>query len=634
MKSEPIDPARIHFIDGAPFAPDFNDIYHSRAGAFAQARHVFLGGNRLPHRWQGRERFVILETGFGLGNNFLATWAAWRDDPQRCERLWFVSVEKHPPTRDDLARAHAHSPEPGLAAALVAAWPPLTFNLHPLTFEQGRVNLLLAFGDAGRSMRELVAGVDAFYLDGFAPARNPQMWSPTVFDALGRMANTGATAATWSAAHEVREGLAKAGFAVERATGFDAKRDMTVARYAPRHRPMRPPGRVAGTGARDAIVVGAGLAGAAAAHALAGQGIACHVIDAHAAPAQGASGNAGGLFHGTVHGDDGVHARFNRAAALVAARAYEPLIRAGVVPGQAAGVLRSESMLEAAGMQQRLQALGLPTDWVQAVDAATAATLCGLPLDRPAWHYPAGGWIDPAALIAHWLSDPRIEVTAGAPVDRLRRAGSRWQAVAHDGAVLAEADAMIVAAAHDTPRLVGDAAWPLSSVRGQLTRLPPGIVPAPSLPVAGDGYAIALPDGGVLCGATAQPDDAEPALRPEDQRFNLDRLARLVGHAVPDVPLSGRVGWRLATQDRLPLAGAMPAALPPDHGLDQPRRIPRAPGLFVLAALGSRGLTWAPLAAQVIAAAITGAPSPLEASLLDAIDPARFLARRVRRSAS
>ncbi|WP_162910231.1 tRNA (5-methylaminomethyl-2-thiouridine)(34)-methyltransferase MnmD, partial [Azohydromonas sediminis] len=262
MRFAPITPARIVFGDGAPdappYAPDFGDVYHARAGALAQAHHVFLGGNALPQRWQQRARFVILETGFGLGHNFLATWAAWRDDPRRCERLWFVSIDRHPPTRDDLARAHAASPLPGLARDLVAAWPPLTPDLHTLAFDGGRVMLRLAFGDVAAWLPQLVLDADAFYLDGFAPDRNPAMWDARVLKALAGRAAPGATAATWSVARDVRDGLAGAGFAVERAPGFGGKREMTVARYAPAFTPRRAraPGRVA---PRDAVVVGAGL---------------------------------------------------------------------------------------------------------------------------------------------------------------------------------------------------------------------------------------------------------------------------------------------------------------------------------------------------------------------------------------
>ena len=233
-------PAVIDFTDPhAPRSAGYGDVYHARAGAAEQARHVWLGGNRLPARWQRRARFVILETGFGLGNNFLETWAAWRNDVARCERLWFVSIEKHPPTQADLARALAASPWPELAAALVDAWPPLTAGHHRLGFDDGRVVLQLVFDDVSAALRELRLQADAFYLDGFAPSLNPQMWDRHVLKALGRLAAPQATAATWSVARPVRDGLLSAGFQVERAPGFGGKREMTVADYAPAYTPRR-----------------------------------------------------------------------------------------------------------------------------------------------------------------------------------------------------------------------------------------------------------------------------------------------------------------------------------------------------------------------------------------------------------
>ncbi|HEY8710851.1 MAG TPA: tRNA (5-methylaminomethyl-2-thiouridine)(34)-methyltransferase MnmD, partial [Burkholderiaceae bacterium] len=228
MNTAPIVPATLAFNDdGVPFSPEYQDIYHPQAGALLQARHVFLGGNELPCRWQRRERFVVLEAGFGLGHNFLATWQAWRDDPQRCAQLWFISIEQHPLTHDGLTTAHRDCAMPELAVALHRAWPPLTANLHRLDFDEGRVQLLLALGDVQAWLPELVASVDAFYLDGFAPAINPRMWDERVCKALGRLAAPGATLATWSAAHAVRARLTSAGFKVRLASGTGGKRDIT-----------------------------------------------------------------------------------------------------------------------------------------------------------------------------------------------------------------------------------------------------------------------------------------------------------------------------------------------------------------------------------------------------------------------
>ena len=244
MKTEPIVPAEVQFAPGQPpRAPQFGDVYHPRSGAGTQARQLFLAGNGLPGRWQGRELFVILETGFGLGHNFLATWQAWRADAGRCRQLVFVSIDKHPPTRETLTRAHADGSDPALAQALIDAWPPLTPNLHLLDFDGGALRLLLAWGNVEAVLPQLQLQADAFYLDGFAPSRNPAMWSPRVLGALARSAAAGATLATWSVARSLREGLRSQGFEAQRQPGFGGKREHLVASYAPAFVPRRAPGR-------------------------------------------------------------------------------------------------------------------------------------------------------------------------------------------------------------------------------------------------------------------------------------------------------------------------------------------------------------------------------------------------------
>lgn len=618
MRFEPITPARIAFGDGPPQAPDFGDLYHARAGALAQARHVFLGGNALPQRWQRRARFVVLETGFGLGHNFLATWDAWRADAQRCARLWFVAIDKHPPTRADLARAHADSPLPALAQALVEAWPPLSPDLHRLAFDGGRVMLRLAFGDLSTWLAQLRLDADAVYLDGFAPDRNPAMWQARVLKALAGRVAPGATAATWSVAREVREALASAGFVVERAPGFAGKREMTLAQYRPAYTPRRrwPPGRVAPA---HALVVGAGLAGAATAQALAAAGWHCTVFERAAAPALAASGNPGGLFHGSVAPDDGVPVRALRAAALAATASYRPLLAAGAVAGCAEGLLQRVDGLPLAGLRERLARLGLPADYVEALDAAQASARAGVALGGAAWWWFAGGgWLAPAALAAHWLAQPGVELRVGQPVQALRPAAGGWQLLGSDGQVLAAAATVVLASAADTPRLLAahaDPGWPLQSSRGQITLTAAAGWPRPRVPLAGEGYAIALPGGGLLCGATRHAADCDPQLRASDHAYNLARLARLLDLGAPPpgaTATEGRVGWRLAVPDRLPLVGAVPGCA----------------GLYVCTALGARGLSWAPLAGELIAAHAAGEPFPLDARGVEALSPARYASPR------
>ncbi len=634
MSWGPLQPARIDFSDAlAPGAPDFGDIYHPRAGALGQARHVFLGGNRLPGRWAGRNRFVVLETGFGLGHNFLATWAAWQQDAQRCERLWYLAIEKHPPRRDDLARAHAQSTLPTQAAELLRQWPPLTPDLHLLDFDGGRVRLQLALGDIAQVLPELIASVDAFYLDGFAPDRNPAMWDPWRLRQLPRLAAPGATVATWSVASALREGLSAAGFTVQKAQGFGGKREMTVGCFAPRFSNPAPPGRQPLAGVRRVAVVGAGLAGSAVAAALAARGLDVQVLERQGGPARETSGNAGGLFHGVVHAQDGAHARWLRAAAIHSARVLRPLLAQGAVAGAVDGLLRGEHGLSPAAMQQLLATLALPADYLQ------VANWPGPHGGRSAWLYPDGGWAAPADLCATWLRQPGIHLRCGHAVQQLQRVTSGWQLLGDAGQVLAEADAVVLCNAADAQRLGGPGAtWPLQPVRGQTTLLPAGTAGLSALPqpLADGGYALRLADGRLLCGATSQRDDGDPSLRDADHQHNLATLRRLSGWAgtVDATALQGRVGWRLQSDDRLPLLGPLPdhraaTSRPPD----QPRRVPRQPGLCIFTALGSRGISQAALGAEVLASWLTGDPVPAPAALVDALDVARFSSRAVRRAA-
>ena len=657
-------PARIDFSGGVPRSLDHDDIYHPKEGAHAQARHVFLQGNGLPQRWQGRRQFCILETGFGLGHNFLATWAAWQADPHRCDELHYVCLELHPPCPEDLLRAHqltAGEPDgpPGHEArsrALVTAWPPPLSGLHALEFTgngasadpgPGRVHLTLAFGDARQLLPKIVGRFDAFYLDGFAPKANPEMWDPWLLRVMARLAVPDATAATWSVAQPVREGLQAAGFAVERVPGFGAKREMTIARFASRGPRRTPAGRPQGPwrGEQRAVIVGAGLAGALAAQALAQRGWACTVLDSAGTPAQGASGNPAGLFHGVLHRDDGAHARLHRHAALAAARHYGPLIRSGTVLGGLDGLLAVRGEGSTANETDRLESQGLP-GYAEGLTQGEASRLAQASLCGPALHFLQGGWVDPAAIVRHALASPGVHFQGNARVKALQapvEGDPAWSLVDEAGRPLARAPLVVLAAGAGLPVLAEDMGRELSALgpqevtRGQLTWF--ACHSTLRTPVTGHGYAVSLPDGRLLCGASQRPvqaRDQDDRLLQENQAWNLARLHTLTGLCPAEgSALGGRASRRVHTPDRLPLIGPAPRAdLAPHARRDQPRFIPRHPGLFIIGALGSRGLIWAPLAARLLCGWLDASPMPLEADLLDALDPCRWWVRQSRRVAS
>ena len=624
---------------GTPYSPEYGDIYHSADSGPGQARHVFLGGNGLPARWSRARVFTILETGFGLGLNFLATWDAWRSDPARPERLHFVSVEKHPFTRDGLAELHARYPEfAPLSAQLQSAWPLPLPGLHRLEFENGRVTLTISFADVAEIVPRLRAAADAFYLDGFAPERNPAMWDPQLMKALGRLARSGATLATYTAARAVRDALAAAGFAPELRAGFGRKRNMLAARFAPRGAPRHGPSAVPSWNERSAIVVGAGLAGAAAGERLAARGWRVELIERQPAPTAEASGIPAGVFHPHVSRDDSVLSRLTRAGFLHSLFRWRALESAGSrLSWNSCGVLQmAKDARDEARMAATLRALGFPPGYVDYLPRSGAERESGCRVRAGGWWFPDGGWMHPAGLVAAQIAAAstggNLTVRTGLAVEALDCTENTWRALGADAKVIASAAVVVLANSHDAIRLAPFGAA-LKRVRGQLTRLPAGRMPAPTAVLAGAGHLIPDPDGGALVGATYDLESEVSDPRAEDNAGNLERLERLLpgaAAAFDPAALEGAVGFRCVAADRLPLIGALPDA-GGARTVGTLRNFPRVSGLYGAFAYASRGLTWAALGGELIASMLNDEPLPIEDDLADAIDPARFLLRRARR---
>ncbi|WP_434107879.1 bifunctional tRNA (5-methylaminomethyl-2-thiouridine)(34)-methyltransferase MnmD/FAD-dependent 5-carboxymethylaminomethyl-2-thiouridine(34) oxidoreductase MnmC [Paraburkholderia caffeinilytica] len=649
--TDPLIPAVLAFRDnGTPFSPLYNDIYHSAVGSLEQAQYVFLRGNALPDRWQGRRIFTVLETGFGMGINFLMTWAAWRDDPARCERLHFVSTEKHPFTQADLQSVYAATiSDPAIAAlaqTVAGAWPMLVPGTHRLEFEDGRVVLTLVFGDAGETLPNLRLRADAFYLDGFAPAKNPEIWTPAIFKSIARMAGEGATFSTYTSAGDIKRALTQCGFEYRKVDGFGWKRAMLVGRFAPRWRVRRyePPAPLE-VDERHAIVIGAGLAGCAVIERLAARGWRVTSLERHASVAQDASGNPAGVFHPMISRDDSVASRVTRAGFLYTLRRWAALERLGhpVLRG-APGLLQiAADDDEARSMSEAIAAFGYPSEYVTPVSQSEAQALAGMPLSRSGWLFPHGGWIDPASLCAAQCAaaGDRLERRFGVNVARLERSGNQWTVFDAEGQAIARAPVVIVASAHEAARIAGLQHAPTRSIRGQLTLLPPGTVPPLAMPVIGEGYAVPLADGVTLTGATYELDDPDTALRPDGHLENLERVAQMLpafdGIVDParTAALAGRVAFRCVTSDRMPMIGNIADEAASTRDAERlrgawPLDLPRVDGLYSAFAYGSRGLVWAALGAELIASQIEGEPWPLERELAEDIDPARFLLRALR----
>ncbi len=649
--TEPLIPATLAFRDnGTPFSRQYDDIYHSAVGGLAQAEYVFLQGNNLPARWQGRRVFTVLETGFGMGINFLMTWAAWRADPSRCERLHFVSTEKHPFSRDDLHRAYdATISDPSivsLARTLADAWPSLVPGTHRLEFDEGRVTLTLVFGDAGTTLSSLWLRADAFYLDGFAPAKNPDLWTPQLFRQLARLAGDDATFATYTSSGDVKRALLQTGFEYRKVEGFGWKRAMLVGRFAPRWRVRRhdPPMPLA-VAERRAVVIGTGLAGCAVIERLTARGWHVSSLERHEGIAREASGNPAGVFHPMLSRDDSVASRITRAGFLYALQRWSALADAGhpLARGTAGLLQLAENDDEARAMSESLAAFAWPSGYVTPVSRDEARRLANMDVTNGGWFFPEGGWIDPATLCAAQCAaaGSLLDRRFGVNVARIERDGDQWNVFDDHGQIVERAPVVIVANAHDAARIAGLRYATTRSVRGQLTVLPSGTVPGLQLPVIGEGYAVPLASGLTLTGATYDLDDPDPALRANGHAENLARLAQMLPglqHALDPLnaeALDGRVAFRCVAPDRMPMIGMLADEAEATREADRlrgawPLDLPRTLGLFGAFAYGSRGLVWAALGAELIASQIEGEPWPIERDLADSIDPARFLLRALR----
>jgi tRNA 5-methylaminomethyl-2-thiouridine biosynthesis bifunctional protein len=614
---QPIVPATPAFrTDGTLYSPQFDDVYASAAGTLAETRHVFLQGNGLPERWRNSGRFTIIETGFGAGLNFLATWQAWRVAAPGHARLHFVSVEKHPFARNDLAGIHARFPELGaMSEELLARYPLLLPAFHRLHLEHGRVTLTLLFGEAAMMLNQLEASADAFYLDGFAPARNPQMWSDAVFAEFGRLAAPGATVATYSVAGAVRQGLVKAGFGVEKCEGFAGKREMLAGRFAGK--------TTAGESRIDkrAVVIGAGLAGSACAQRLAERGWTVEIIERRAAPARGASGNPAGLVRPVFSLDWNTHSRFTSAAFLYAIRHHAALAHAGgtLIQGTGGVLQLARDDNHFSKLQRILEQFALPPELVQLMGAPQTADLAGARVAGPGCWFPEASWVKPESICRANLDavSARTRCLFQSDAAALRRTGQEWEILDASEVVLASAPVVILANAQFAGRFTQAAGLPLRPVRGQVSLLPERDGMKLRIAVCREGYITPALDGVHCLGASFNEGMLEEGTRVEDHAANLKRLDRMLpgfGAGVTPESLDGRVAFRAMAADRLPVLGALPSE----------------PGLFTCVSMGSRGMTWAALSAEIVASRIDGDPMPVERDLLAALDAGRFGKKGVR----
>jgi tRNA 5-methylaminomethyl-2-thiouridine biosynthesis bifunctional protein len=679
-----------------PSASNYGDIYFSGQQGLEESRYVFLENSHFSDRWQqlaDNSLFTIAETGFGTGLNFLSAWQLWRQTAPATARLHFISTEKHPLTLADIQRALAAWPElDSMVEPLLAQYPLLTPGHHLLKFDGGQVTLQLLFGDAIASLDQLRSSnhpqwqtssphsIDAWFLDGFAPGRNPSLWNNTLYSLLADLSHADSTVATFTAVGDVRRGLTEQGFRMEKMKGFGKKREMLRGRFDPSQRqsPASPSQQKKAikvpwalpreqlsrqqqaqstpqsTGKQPHVaIIGGGLAGTTSAQALAQRGWQVTLLERGPQLAQGASGNPQGMLYTKLSIEASTLNQFTLSSYLFALRFYrqwqaEHHINRDHI--DFCGLLQLATNAKEQQMLQRLQPIfaGLP-QLVEFVDAKRASDLAGVAINHPGYWLPQAGWVAAPTVCETLVKHPNISVHYHHDILQLVRQGHQWQLQDKQQHSLIEADAVIIANSTDAQQFALTSQLPSKTIRGQITQLPANPQSAQlSTVICHDGYVTPAIQNHHSLGATFSLGDRDTELRSVDHQHNLDSLQQALPAMLSDSEranqaesLKGRASLRCTTPDYLPMVG-------PVHDYGQfltdyadlrknaltDINLPGSyhPKLYINIGHGSRGLTSTPLCSEILAAMICGEPPPLPRSLIQALNPARFVIRNLIRN--
>ena len=598
--------------DGTPIAKEFDDVYFSTSDGLEETRHVFLAGSGLPEAWTGREQFTVVETGFGTGLNFLALWQMWRAHrPSQTAWLHFVSFEGFPLLRSDAERALSAWPELAeLSAKLLAEWPHPARGTRRCIWPEDGITLTLHVDDIAAALPESRFTADAWFLDGFSPSRNNQMWDEALYPVMAKRSAPGARVSTFTVARAVRDGLTKAGFTAEKREGFGRKRDCLAGVYQGQRNiaqdrfAMRAPDAKS----KSIAILGAGIAGAALADQASMAGMEVTVFDP-AGVASGASGNPLALVMPRLDAADTPAARVLIDGYLAARNTYAG--RPGVSETEVRQTPKDET--EALRFEKLLSDPPMPLEDLEAMAGG------GL-LHKRAMI------VRPDRLLPALLEGAHLETVAPITADlHTKTVNGR----AFDAIILASG----MAIADHVPWLG------LVPKLGQVEHV--GDLPdAPATAVTSGDYA--LSDGpDRLWGATFEkaygPAATSEAARVKNQKA-LGELQPWWRSQLRGTEATSRAGIRATTPDRLPLAGPLPdfdqcleVFAPLRKGQSVEADAPTLPGVYMVGGLGSRGFTFAPWLAGCLLSQMQDWPAPAGQSLLGAVSPMRMILRGLKR---
>lgn len=640
-----------------PISRYFDDVYFSVENGLEESRYVFLDHNDLTRRFSQSSYFCIGELGFGTGLNFCAAWERWSRVAPAGARLQYISCEKYPLTREQLEKASQSWKEllPQYQE-LIKSYPSRCLDSvsgrQVIELDHGRVQLVLLIGDALTELRNFSGRVDAWFLDGFSPNKNPQMWSAPLFSELARHSDHKTTFSTFATARLVKESLQQSGFHYRKSPGFGKKREMLCGEYrgesAPsfsfleEKKPWFSRSNVKSSSKKEAVIIGAGLAGSSLAYELALRGWQIKLIERHRRVGMEASGNPAGAIFPAIAANDHRIARFSYTAFWPFLQQLKqfPRLRWGQT-----GLLQlahNETTLQRFRNAQSFWKW--PREFCRWVDWEEASQLSGIPVAVPGLYFPQAGWVDPLSLCQSYLEafPSQVQVQLETEAISIQQENGQWHVIDLSGKVIAQTETLIIANASDLEQFDQTRNLGVRRQRGQLMQLLETQATEKLQTVLSFERYFTPSIGGLhVLGASHSREDTFQGVRLEENIQLVKQLSRWIpGLQVDEIEdLPSRVSFRATTPDSLPLVGPVPHRKHYENFYSDlyqgkhPSRYPQAeyhPGLFVNVGHGGRGILYTSLASKSLAAELNGESQPLEEDLWTSLHPARFLVKEFR----
>jgi len=666
---------------GQPKSEEFDDFYFNTDSGIEESRHVYINPNKLQQRWQKHNgSFTVLETGFGTGLNFILTWLEWvafqenkiknssitDDNAQVSSHLHFISIEKYPLDKEEIVKALKLFPQLNtLTDQLIAEYPLLIKGFHSLQFKDQSITLTLIFDDVNSALPQINGPIDAWYLDGFSPSKNPDMWTDALYSSMERLSRAGTSISTFTAACDVRRGLSASGFELTKPPGFGQKREMIQGEFMQSQGPLANPLDQIKPWLKPQIkaikhiaIIGAGIAGCTTAYALARRGIKVTIIDEHGIATE-ASGNPQGAMYAKLAAGEATHSDIYIQGYLQSLRWLHQHLEPGDGWDNCGLIQLASTEKEIKRQQKFIENTHYPKQLLHSLTTEEASEISGLTMNSGGLFFPQAGWVSPLRLCQQLVKHPLIQLKKMA-ITEIVNNKDEWQLQCPNNSNKSDNtfSHVVIACANKSQTLLPNCYLPTKSIRGQLTYLDKSDTQSEvsqkeinlKTVLCGKGYIAPANNGSFCLGASYNIEDDETQLRLSDQQKNFDYLddfgkefqnlhQQLNKHDQTLLP--GRIGFRCTTPDYLPMTGPLIDETAFDSDFTAIRknlaRYPRQAakfhsGLYLNIGHGSRGLTSAPLCAELIAAYICGENFPLAKDHAEALLPARFFIREMVRN--